>query len=117
MDAIEVAFGQFEAFACLPEIVDATEVGRELLREPFMIGIYWDCLEGHDHDDPTNLEVIALNAVPLQFPWLDQFFGLPTGTDLVVEMGERVSVPVLWRPERIEPIAKSYVATLNAAAR
>lgn len=44
-------------------------------------------------------------------------FGLPVGTDLVVEMGKRVSVPVLWHPDRIVPATGSYVASLNAAAR
>jgi len=80
-------------------------------------GWYIGCTdERHDHDDPGNLQAVALVAIPEQFPWLDQFFALPVATDLVVEMAARVSVPVLWHPDPIEPIAGSYVASLNAAA-
>jgi len=73
--------------------------------------------ESHDHDTAENLQAVRLSAIPTHFPWLDQFFALPVGTDLVVEMRDRVSVPVLWHPDRIEPLPGSYVASLNAAAR
>lgn len=81
-------------------------------------GWYVGCTdERHDHEDPANLQAVALGTIPEQFPWLDPFFALPVDTDLVVEMAERVSVSVLWHPNPIEPLAGSYVAALNAAAR
>lgn len=83
-------------------------------------GWYVGCTrEEHDHDDAKNLQAVALAAIAGQFPWLDQFFALPVGTDLVVEMGTRVSVPALWRPDRSDPIAPipgSYIDALNNAA-
>jgi hypothetical protein len=84
-------------------------------------GWYVGCTDPrHDHDNPANLLSTVVGTIPLHFPWLDQFLALPVGTELVVEMGARVSVPVLWRPDRADPvdaIPGSYVASLNSAAR
>ena len=82
-------------------------------------GWYVGCTdERHDHDQEANLQHVALGAIPQHFPWLDQFFALPVGTELVVEMAERVRVPVLWRAGQADPIPPlegSLVAALNAA--
>lgn len=79
-------------------------------------GWYIGCTDpSHAHDTEEALGVVYLLQIGDRFPWLDQFFALPVGTDLIVEMNERVSVPALWRGEG-EPIAPkpgSYVAALN----
>jgi hypothetical protein len=81
-------------------------------------GWYIGCTDpNHSHDSEDNLGVVYLLQIGDRYPWLDQFFALPVGTDLIVEMNQRVSVPALWRGEG-EPIAPkpgSYVAALNQA--
>lgn len=75
--------------------------------------------EAHDHDAADNLLAEPLMALSERLPWIDQFVALPQGTDLVVEMAQRVRVPVLWHGDggdAIDPLAGSYVAALNAAA-
>lgn len=82
-------------------------------------GWYIGCtFEDHDHDDTEHLAVAPLAEVAKRYAWLGQFLALPVGTDLVVEMRERVSVPVLWRGEDVvAPVAGSYVAALNQHGR
>lgn len=72
----------------------------------------------HDHDAKDALVVAHILAIAEKYPWLDQFFALPLRTDLVVEMEDRVRVPVLWYGDQADPrppLAGSYVAALNAA--
>lgn len=81
-------------------------------------GWYIGCTDPeHKHDWEDNLGVVYLLQVGDRYPWLDQFFALPVGTDLIVEMDQRVRVPALWRGEGepIPPNADSYVAALNKA--
>jgi hypothetical protein len=82
-------------------------------------GWYVGCTDkSHDHDASENLDVIPITMITRDFPWLCQFFGLPYGTDLIVEMSSHVSVAVLWRgPDEASPAPGSYVAMLNERAR
>lgn len=80
-------------------------------------GWYVGCTnERHDHDAPTALGAAYLLQLSDQLPWVDQFFALPVGTHLIVLMDERLSVPALWRDEKlVAPLPGSYVAALNSA--
>lgn len=81
-------------------------------------GWYIGCTDTkHDHNWEENLGVVYLLQVADRYPWLDQFFALPVGTDLIVEMDGRVTVPALWRGEGdpVAPNPGSYVAALNKA--
>ncbi len=87
--------------------------------KPGDTGWYVGCTDtSHDHEAPENLDIVPFTMITRDFPWLSQFFGLPPGTDLAVDMVTRVSVPVLWRgDDEVSPLPGSYVAMLNELAR